>query len=139
MKDFVLGVDFDGTIVQHRFPDIGPPVPGALDWLKKYQELDIKLVLFTMRSNNQDGRDTLDEAVAYLKSNGIELYGINVNPRQHTWTSSPKAYCQHYIDDAAVCCPLIYPNNNPRPYVDWNVVGLAALDCYRNHVGKHGV
>ncbi len=30
-------VDFDGTIVDHRFPEIGPPVPGALDWMKKWQ------------------------------------------------------------------------------------------------------
>lgn len=109
-------VDFDGTIVEHEYPRIGAPVPLALQTLKELQEAGHNLILFTMRS-----RIYLDEAVEYLRNNGIELYGINRNPDQDDWTDSPKAYGQMYIDDAAVGCPLIF-RTGERPYVDWGVV-----------------
>jgi len=44
-------IDFDGTIVDHRFPEIGPPVPGAVEWMLRFQEAGAKLILFTMRSD----------------------------------------------------------------------------------------
>lgn len=115
-------VDFDGTIVDHRFPEIGQPVPGALNWLARFAELGGKLILFTMRSDRLEG-SYLSEAVYFLKDQGIELYGINHNPDQHTWTHSPKAYGHVYIDDAAAGCPLIHPAGFARPCVDWGVIG----------------
>lgn len=104
-------VDFDGTIVEHDYPRIGKPVPYAIETIKKLQSMGANIILFTMRSDK-----TLDEAVKYCNDNGIELYGINRNPSQ-TWTNSPKAYGELYIDDAAVGCPLI--STDSRPYVDW--------------------
>jgi hypothetical protein len=128
-NELLIGIDFDGTIVKHMFPAIGDPVEGALEKLKNWQEKGHKLILWTMRSGN-----TLDEAVDYLTRNGITLFGINENPTQKEWTSSPKAYCQVYVDDAAYGCPLIYPKDE-RPYVDWSkicfcgVKGLTTCDC----------
>lgn len=114
-----LCIDFDGTIVDHNYPYIGKPVPHAIAWLSVFQQLNYNLVLFTMRSGKE-----LDEAVSYLKENNIHLYGINTNPRQKTWTDSPKAYGHHYIDDAAVGCPMHHPKDFNRPCVDWNKIGL---------------
>jgi hypothetical protein len=51
------------------------------------------------------------------------LYGINRNPEQDAWTSSPKAYGELYIDDAAFGCPLMFPKGFARPCVDWKKVG----------------
>ncbi len=120
-------VDFDGTVVDHRFPFIGKPVPGAIDWLKQFNKLGAKIILFTMRSDNnqkpQNACDFLTQAVTYLESSGIKLFGINKNPTQDTWTSSPKAYGEVYIDDAACGCPLIHPDGFSRPCVDWSIVG----------------
>ena len=48
----------------------------------------------------------LTEAVNWFKDNGIVLYGIQVNPEQHTWTTSPKAYGQLIIDDTSLGIPL---------------------------------
>lgn len=121
-------IDFDGTIVDHRFPDIGPPVPGALEWLVKLQFAGARLILFTMRSDGGKNGDVLSRAVAYLEENGVMLYGINKNPTQVHWTSSPKAYGQLYIDDAGFGCPLIQPEGFQRPCVDWSVVGPAVLE-----------
>ena len=120
-------IDFDGTIVDHRFPEIGPPVPGALEWLGKFQAAGGRLILFTMRSDGGSNGSVLTDAVNYLQGNGIQLYGINQNPTQVHWTNSPKAYGQVYIDDSAFGCPLKQPDDFQRPCVDWDVVGPGVM------------
>jgi hypothetical protein len=118
MKNIPIVIDFDGTIVEHAYPKIGAPVPGALETMKQYQKEGALLILFTMRSGKE-----LNAAVEYCKENGVEFYGIQTNPSQSRWTDSPKAYGQLFIDDAAAGCPLIYPDGIvggiSRPYVNW--------------------
>lgn len=116
-------VDFDGTIVDHVYPEIGQPVPHAIKWLKKFNEQGADLILFTMRSDEKKKRQVLSEAVDYLKANGIKLFAVNENPTQTSWTNSPKAYGHFYIDDSAVGCPLIHPEGFNRPCVDWEKIG----------------
>jgi len=116
-------IDFDGTVVDHRYPYVGDPVPLAVDWLQRFVELGAKLILFTMRSDDAEGKEYLRDAVQYFEKNNIELFGINHNPDQDSWTNSPKAYGKIYIDDSAFGCPLIHPPTFNRPCVDWKVVG----------------
>jgi hypothetical protein len=118
-------VDFDGTIVDHRFPYIGEPVPLAVTWLTRWHELGAKLILFSMRSDGAKHGNVLSEALAYLAEQGVQLYGINTNPDQSDWSISPKAYAHIYIDDAAFGCPLIQPSGFARQCVDWSHVGPA--------------
>ena len=129
----IIGIDFDGTCVTHEFPNIGKDI-GAVPVLRKLVEQGHKLVLFTVRSDIQDpkssddnitpiGGNYLTEAVNWFKDNGIELWGININPDQHTWSHSPKAYCHLYIDDAALGCPLtINKTHSDRPFADWGEI-----------------
>jgi hypothetical protein len=117
-KSFYICIDFDGTIVDHRYPDIGPLAPFVLYWLEHFKVHEDKLILFTMRSGKH-----LEDAVEFLHECGIELFGINRNPDQDSWTDSPKAYGHIYIDDAAIGCPMIHPEGFLRPCVDWNAVG----------------
>ena len=105
-------VDFDGTCVKHEYPQVGGDI-GAVPVLRKLTGNGHKIILFTMR----DGVE-LDDAIQWFSENGIPLYGINKNPTQGSWTSSPKAYGQLYIDDAALGIPLIVKEDE-RPYVDW--------------------
>lgn len=124
----VVAVDFDGTVVDHRYPIIGADVPGSVEWLRKLADADVKIVLFTMRSG-----DTLDDAVRWYALKGIPLYGVNRNPDQGTWTSSPKAYAHVYVDDAAFGCPLREnPRSGGRPFVDWDTVGPKLLEMAEN-------
>lgn len=130
-KYLVIGLDFDGTCVTHEFPKVGQDI-GAVPVLKELVAAGHKLILWTMRS---DGREQLNarngqplenpnpltDAVEWFALNEIPLYGIQRNPTQDTWTSSPKAYCNIYIDDAALGAPLIYPENG-KPYIDWQTV-----------------
>ncbi len=71
--------------------------------------------------------ERLIQAVEYLEENGIELYAVNENPTQHHWTKSPKIFCNLYIDDAALGCPLILPER-ARPYVDWGQVEIELFE-----------
>lgn len=119
----VIGIDFDGTCVTHEFPIIGKDI-GAQTVLKDLVKHGHKLVLFTMRSEHY-----LDEAVKWFEDNNIPLYGINTNPTQKRWTTSPKAHANLYIDDLSLGVPLTqkalrvdnipFPITPDRPYVDW--------------------
>ena len=118
-------VDFDGTIVDHSFPAIGKPNVGALAWIRTWQDLGAKIILFTMRSDGQHHGNVLSEAVNYLERHDIRLFGINHNPTQISWTTSPKAYGEIFVDDAAFGCPLVHPIGFNRPCADWSVIGPA--------------
>lgn len=122
----IIAVDFDGTIVTHEFPEIGRKI-GAFKWLRLAQKLGAKIILFTMRSGKH-----LQDAVEYVESNGINLYGVNTNPTQHKWTTSPKAYAQLYIDDASLGIPLTTDSKTERPYVDWNLTGPQLMNYIKN-------
>lgn len=114
----IFAVDFDGTCVTHEYPKIGKNI-GAEIVLRKLVERGHKVILFTMRC-----REQLEEAKQWFVDNGITLFGVNENPTQHTWTSSPKPYAHVYIDDAALGTPIARVNGT-RPFVDW---ALAASD-----------
>jgi hypothetical protein len=119
----IICVDFDGTIVDHCFPEIGAPVPGAIKWLKRLNKYGAKLILFTMRSDSTLFKTALTDARHYLQEQGIELYAVNENPAQKSWTVSPKVHAHIYVDDSAFGCPLIFPEGFNRPCVDWEEVG----------------
>ena len=111
-----IAVDFDGTVVKHRYPDVGEDVPGAVDTLRDLVNNGHKLILNTMRSG-----ETLQDAVDWFDVRRLPLYGINNNKRQSYWTASPKVWADVYIDDANACSPLIKENDNGniRDYVNW--------------------
>ena len=123
-------IDFDGTCVTHEFPKVGKDI-GAKPVLNKLADAGHNLILFTMRSDieevtsddygiHKQAGEYLTDAVNWFIDNHIPLHGVNVNPTQHTWTKSPKAYGQLYIDDAALGCPLIFNSEiSDRPFVDW--------------------
>lgn len=68
----VIAIDFDGTIVEHRYPSIGRELPFAIETLKKLTEEGHRLILWTVR----EGR-LLDEAVAFCRERGLEFYAVN--------------------------------------------------------------
>lgn len=125
--DFVIAVDFDATCVKHKYPEVGEDVPGAADWLKAFHEAGANLILNTMRSDDRPDGKTLEAAINWFEDNDIPLFGVNHNPTQDDWTSSPKVYAHLYIDDAAFGCPLVNLNDGSRPYVDWSIVGPSVM------------
>lgn len=67
-----IAVDFDGTIVEHKYPAIGREIPFAIETLKKLRDEHHKLILWTVR----EGR-LLDEALAFCHEHGLEFYAVN--------------------------------------------------------------
>lgn len=119
----IIAVDFDGTIVTHEYPEIGKPVPGAISTLKALIENGHQVFLWTMRGNAKDvytQRDTLKEALDWLKDRGVDIEG-NYSPEQ--FSTSPKQYAKLYIDDASFGCPLLYVPGK-RPFVNWEPIVL---------------
>ena len=115
-------IDFDGTCVTHDYPSIGREI-GATPVLRELADAGHRLILFTVRCNDKKRNNhTLDEAVTWFRERDIPLFGIQTHPEQRSWTLSPKACGDLYIDDAALGCPLHIPENDERPYVDWKTV-----------------
>ena len=67
-----IAIDFDGTIVEHRYPQIGPEIPFAIDTLKMLMQEKHRLILWTVR----EGR-LLEEAVEWCRQRGVEFYAVN--------------------------------------------------------------
>ena len=112
----IIAIDFDGTCVTHEYPDVGKDI-GAAPVIKALVARGDKIILFTMRSGDQ-----LTDAVNWFEANEIPLFGVNCNPEQHTWTTSPKPYAHLYIDDAALGVPLAAFKGVSRAFVDWRAV-----------------
>ena len=116
----VINLDFDGTVWTHEYPAIGEDI-GSVRVLRRLIVEGHQFILFTMRSDGSDFAG-LTEAVNWFKENGIPLYGIQTNPSQSKWTSSPKSYAPLMIDDSALGCPLKRdPQLSDRPFVDWEL------------------
>ncbi len=113
-KNKIVCVDFDGTCVIHKYPKIGEDVPNAVNVLKKLNENQVKIILWTIRSEK-----FLQNAVNWFGERDIEIWAVNKNPSQRFWSKSPKAYAPVYIDDAALGCPLKLSSEGNRPFADW--------------------
>lgn len=63
-----IAVDFDGTIVEHRYPRIGKEIPFATDTLKLLQQDQHRLILWSVREG-----ELLEEArrLVQRKRSGI--------------------------------------------------------------------
>jgi hypothetical protein len=92
-----IAVDFDGTIVEHKYPDIGKPVLFAFESLKELQKRGHKLILWTYRSGKE-----LEQAIEFCKQNGIEFYAINKSFTEEKFENgrvSRKIDADLFIDD----------------------------------------
>ena len=67
-----IAVDFDGTIVEHRYPEIGKELPFATQTLKMLIEQRHKLILWSVREGK-----LLDDAVEWCRQRGVEFYAVN--------------------------------------------------------------
>ena len=68
----IIAVDFDGTIVEHKYPAIGRELPFAIETLRKLQSDRHKLILWTVREGV-----LLEEALAFCRERGLEFYAVN--------------------------------------------------------------
>lgn len=92
----VLAVDFDGTIVENRYPAIGREIPFAIETLILIQkELKHTLILWTVR----EGRE-LQDALDFCRERGLTFYAANRNhPEPIPPGEARKLNADMFIDD----------------------------------------
>lgn len=91
-----IAVDFDGTIVVHKYPAIGEEMLFAIETLKELQRQQHQIILWTFRAGKE-----LEEAVEYCRQRGFEFYAVNKNYPEEVFdeTISRKINADLYIDD----------------------------------------
>lgn len=95
-----IAVDFDGTIVKYKYPNIGVEIPFAIKTLKLLQKEGHQIILWTVREG-----ELLQEAVAYCQKKGLDFYAVNANFSSETPDTpsySRKIKADLFIDDASL-------------------------------------
>ena len=95
----IIAVDFDGTIVENRFPDIGEPIEDAISTLLKFKQDGHELILFTCREGPH-----LWRAIKFCKQQGLEFDAVNTALHRFTDNAgglrdTRKPFAHYYIDD----------------------------------------
>ena len=96
-----IAVDFDGTIVEHRYPEIGKERPFAIQTLKMLLKEGHQLILWSVREG-----ELLEQAVEWCRARGIEFYAVNKDFAEedpsHYLHHSRKLKADLWIDDRNV-------------------------------------
>jgi len=93
----IIAVDFDGTIVEHKYPEMGKELPFAIETLKKLQEERHRIILWSVREGK-----LLQDAIDFCRERGLEFYAVNSNYAEETLESthySRKLKADLFIDD----------------------------------------
>lgn len=96
----IIAIDFDGTIVENSYPDIGTPKLSVINAIKAMQEAGHEFILWTCR----DG-ELLDQAVQFLEQQGLHFTKINQDSDYHlnAYEGTPrKIGADLYVDDKAL-------------------------------------
>jgi hydroxymethylpyrimidine pyrophosphatase-like HAD family hydrolase len=96
LNNIRIAVDFDGTIVEHEYPEIGKEKLFAFRTLQELQKRGARLILWTFRTGEE-----LEDAVEYCRQYGIEFYAVNKNYPEEVMDESVsrKIDADIYIDD----------------------------------------
>lgn len=100
MSEYIIAVDFDGTLCTNDWPRIGLPRQGVIDYVLYKQSTGAKLILWTNRIGER-----LNEALAWCAERGIHFDAVNSNLPEiidRFGEDTRKVFANEYIDDRAV-------------------------------------
>lgn len=114
-------LDFDGTVVEHDYPQIGSLNPNSLEVIKKLQDAGHNIILNTMRVEFDDG--SMQEALDFINMNE-SVTGIKIEQQTEQKIYPPKWNLDKiendiFIDDIASNIPLIKAPVVGGFMVDW--------------------
>ena len=95
----IIAIDFDGTLFEDDYPNIGAPIRGIIARAKQEQANGAKLILWTLREG-----ELLEKAITACKRVGLVFDSINGSlPEEITlWGHDPrKVAATEYWDDRA--------------------------------------
>ena len=95
----ILGVDFDGTLCEHKYPEIGKPKKALIEFVKHRVVKGDKIILWTCRNGKE-----LEAAIVWCYQQGIVLSAVNedipeIKDSDFGREKSCKIYCNYFIDD----------------------------------------
>lgn len=97
----IIAVDFDGTLCEDKYPEIGPPKQTVIDALLREQRFGAAVILWTCRNG-----DKLREAVLWCEQHGILFDTVNANLPENIamygGIENRKVFASEYWDDKAV-------------------------------------
>src|SRR5271157_5992049 len=96
----IFAIDFDGTIVMDKYPNIGEPIPEAIETIREIKRLGHKIIIWSCRVEPQ-----LSEMRDFLMINNIPFDYINENcPTKIAYYNNDtrKIGADYYIDDKMV-------------------------------------
>ncbi len=105
-----IAVDFDGTIVEHRYPEIGKERPFATATLRKLIDDGHKLILWSVREG-----ELLEEAIEWCRKRGVVFYAANRDFDEDEPDKNP-----HYSRKLKV--ELFIDDRNVGGLPDWGVI-----------------
>lgn len=100
MKNKIIAVDFDGTLCEDKFPDIGADRTEVIEKLKKEQAAGARTILWTCRRGER-----LIKAIYWCLDRGITFDAVNDNLNaviDNFGGDTRKIYADEYWDDKAV-------------------------------------
>lgn len=101
----IVAIDFDGTIVEDQFPDIGKMRIGAKEAINKLYDAGYTIIIWTCRTKIHKAR-----CVEFLARNGIKFHYINesckTNVMKYGGIDTRKVYADIYVDDKGLLKPL---------------------------------
>lgn len=118
-------LDFDGTIVEHSFPDIGHPNPHAIRVVNLLSQYGHDIWLNTYRIDID--KAYVDKAFDYLNNDDNKLLtplpidkftNKKIYPVPLDWSEVQRTKIL-FLDDIADNTPLIKANHNNTMMVDW--------------------
>lgn len=73
----IIAVDFDGTLVENKWPEIGAPIEKNIAKVKAEQEAGAKIILWTNRVG-----EPLEKALAFVRRRAsISMRSIRIFPK----------------------------------------------------------
>ena len=96
----IIAVDFDGTLFENKYPDIGEPKWNVINYCKQSQAEGNKLVLWTCRTDAD-----LAIAIEACQKVGLVFDSVNANIEERAEAyggDSRKVSADLYIDDKCV-------------------------------------
>ena len=96
----VYAVDFDGTLCENAWPDIGAPCHELIEKMKQLRKNGHKVILWTCREGMR-----LVDAIAWCSGHGLFFDAVNDNLDEHMkrfGSNSRKILADYYIDDKAM-------------------------------------
>ena len=93
----IVAIDFDGTIVEHKYPKIGDFIKDAKKYINKLYDEGYYIIIWTCRAGHQ-----LIDMINFLDESGVKYHKINENADFDIigFKPAPKIFAHYYVDDA---------------------------------------